>query len=401
MLRRPRGCPVELPLGVSGPQWRTLAQSSFAMGSLPEGTMCFYCNQEEAGYIPDGLLGPTCGTCQDDAFQFGIDFIDRRRQTRFLHSLRAVTGGQAGQGRNHHFYHLFLDQHAELGYTLAPFLIWTSHCTRGGAAVAAQALLDEATEGSDDDNGFPPLWEDQWQVVMQGELGRGITEAEAAGRNEVVPHWTLDRIRPEWHANAYRALRTPHGRTQLLHATRSMMRARYETNQTELVVLEAEHLLRDAEENLRIMQRNLQDARRDHAQAVDDESYYDTGIRQGGPEPQSRLPERYESAWAILAWMTTHGPVGNLRARNALAGYYWEQLSQWGRFQSNRPREGEQQRWDEDDDWHERVVDFGPDAAAVDQHFLRDVYAAPRVTRVTRDRAQGSFLLQPGLPPGH
>ena len=156
VLRRPRGCPVELPLGVSGPQWRTLAQSSSAMGSLPEGTMCCYCNQEEAGYIPDGLLGPTCGTCQDDAFQFGIDFIDRRRQTRFLHSLRAVTGGQAGQGRNHHFYHLFLDQHAELGYTLAPFLIWTSHCTRGGAAVAAQALLDEATEGSDDDNGFPP-----------------------------------------------------------------------------------------------------------------------------------------------------------------------------------------------------------------------------------------------------
>ena len=138
-------------------------------------------------------------------------------------------------------------------------------------------------------------------MVMQGELGRGITEAEAAGRNEVAPRWTLDRIRPEWHANAYRALRTPHGRTQLLHATRSMMRARYETNQTELVVLEAEHLLRDAEENLRIMQRNLQDARRDHAQAVLYESYHDTGIRQGGPEPQSRLPERYESAWAILA----------------------------------------------------------------------------------------------------
>ena len=35
------------------------------MGSLPEGTMCFYCGVEEAGYIPDGCLGAVCGTGLD------------------------------------------------------------------------------------------------------------------------------------------------------------------------------------------------------------------------------------------------------------------------------------------------------------------------------------------------
>ena len=365
------------------------------MGSSPDGTMCWYCNQQEAGYIPDGLMGPTCDTCTDDWQQFGPDFIDRRRQDRFLHSLRAVTGGQAGLGRNHLFHQLFLDQHAEHGHTLATFVIWTRHNTRGGLAVAAQ------DEDEEDDLGFPLLWEDQWHLVMQGELGRGIAEAQAAGRHVVVPHWTLDRVRPEWHANAYRALRTPHGRSQLVHATRRLMRARYETNQTELFVREAEELLRDAEDNLRIMQRNVQDARNDHAQAIAAEAYYDTGIFV--PEPQLRLPERYQSAWAILAWMTVHGPVGNLRAQNPLAGYYWEQLSQWDRFQSNRPRDGEEQRWDEDDDWPGDEVEFGNHAAAVERHFLTEVVEREvvRVPLITRERAQGTFRLPYEPPRGH
>ena len=45
--------------------------------------MCTYCGQEEAGYIPDGVLGPTCGTCQEEASDFGVEFVDRRRMTRF------------------------------------------------------------------------------------------------------------------------------------------------------------------------------------------------------------------------------------------------------------------------------------------------------------------------------
>ena len=36
-----------------------------AMGSLPEGTKCFYCAVNLAGYIPDGADGPMCGDCQD------------------------------------------------------------------------------------------------------------------------------------------------------------------------------------------------------------------------------------------------------------------------------------------------------------------------------------------------
>ena len=35
------------------------------MGSMPLGTLCFYCAEHEAGYIPDGAWGPMCGLCQD------------------------------------------------------------------------------------------------------------------------------------------------------------------------------------------------------------------------------------------------------------------------------------------------------------------------------------------------
>ena len=35
------------------------------MGSLPEGTMCYYCDDNPAGYIPDRCSGPVCGPCLD------------------------------------------------------------------------------------------------------------------------------------------------------------------------------------------------------------------------------------------------------------------------------------------------------------------------------------------------
>ena len=36
------------------------------MGSLDEGTLCWYCAVREAGYIPDGCLGPLCMGRYDD-----------------------------------------------------------------------------------------------------------------------------------------------------------------------------------------------------------------------------------------------------------------------------------------------------------------------------------------------
>ena len=36
------------------------------MGSLPEGTLCVYCNRNPAGYIPDGCPGPLCFAGPDD-----------------------------------------------------------------------------------------------------------------------------------------------------------------------------------------------------------------------------------------------------------------------------------------------------------------------------------------------
>ena len=303
------GQSLGLPLGVRGPLLRTLAQNSSAMGSAPDGTMCVYCYQEEADYIPDGLLGFTCGTCMDECPDFGIEFLDRKRMTRFLRSLRAVTGGQRGEGRRNPFYHLFLEEDAQLGYGIAPFLIRTTPTPR--AAVAAPELpassWSSVTEGSDDDGNdrWSLLWEHQWQVVMEAELG---SPAE-------VPTWTLDRVLPEWHTIAYRGLRTAHGRTELVQATHEIMRARYET-------LQAEQSLREAERTVLIAQHNLRAAQRNHVLAVAQERQYDTGVRystadgwdengQRRQQPQWRLPERYESAWAILAWMTTHGPVGN------------------------------------------------------------------------------------------
>ena len=35
------------------------------MGSVPESTLCYYCLEHEAGYIPDGACGTMCGACQD------------------------------------------------------------------------------------------------------------------------------------------------------------------------------------------------------------------------------------------------------------------------------------------------------------------------------------------------
>ena len=365
------------------------------MGSLPDGTMCIYCGQEEAGYIPDGLLGPTCGTCSDlasahETEEQALECLDRLRMARFLRSLRAVTGGERGEGRRNPFYHLFVEEDAPLGYGMAPFLIVTTlhaHLRPPRAAVAAPEL-SSATEGSDDDGNdrWPLLWEDQWRVVM-----------EAEDETWRLPRaWTLDRVLPEWHTSAYNALRTPHGRTELAQATQDIMRARYDT-------LLAELSLRDAEGSMAIARHNLRVAQRNHDRAVAQERQYDTGIRRrwrdpNGPawaQPQWRLPERYESAWAVLAWMTEHGPVGNRPARSELAQLYHTALAFWDRYQGRagrmthgrgsalpipsglvRPRGREEMRWNEYFLLEERWQDAGPlveELQQYQQHYLRDV----------------------------
>ena len=371
------------------------------MGSVPDGTMCIYCDAEEAGYIPDGLLGVTCGTCMDlasahETEEQALECLDRLRIVRFLRSLRAVTGGQRGEGRRNPFYHLFLEEDALLGYGMAPFLIVTTlhaHMRPPRAAVAAPEL-SSVTEGSDDDGNdrLPLLWEDQWRVVMEAE-------DEASRLREA---WTLDRVLPEWHTSAYNALRTPHGRTDLVQATQDMMRARYDTLLSDLS-------LRAAERSYAIARHNLRVAQRHHDRAVDAERQYDTGIRRllvVGPrvengelwtQPQWRLPERYESAWAVLAWMREHGPVGNRPARNDLAALYHAALAFWDRYQHRtgrtpssisrrsalpiphgllQPRGSEEERWQEYFVAEERWQDAGPleeDLQQFQQHYLRHV----------------------------
>ena len=130
--------------------------------------MCVYCNEEEAGYIPDGLLGFTCGTCMEDCATHGVGFIDRKRMDRYLHSLRAVSGE-----RQHPFHQLFLDRDPRngQGYNLAPFLIWTSQWHRPlSPRTAVAATDDDATVQESDDDANSLLWEDRWEAVMAAEL---------------------------------------------------------------------------------------------------------------------------------------------------------------------------------------------------------------------------------------
>ena len=97
------------------------------------------------------------------------------RMDRFLHSLRAVT-----DDRHHPFHQMFLDRDAELGYQLAPFLIWTSQWYRPPSPMAAVAATDDdATVQESDDDANSLLWEDRWQAVM-AETDRCCEEALSA-----------------------------------------------------------------------------------------------------------------------------------------------------------------------------------------------------------------------------
>ena len=58
------------------------------MGSLNPGTLCVYCGVREAGYIPDGCVGPLCFApkdvcCYDQAVIHGWSFVQRLRYERF------------------------------------------------------------------------------------------------------------------------------------------------------------------------------------------------------------------------------------------------------------------------------------------------------------------------------
>ena len=50
------------------------------MGTVEEGTMCAYCAVNEAGYIPDGCVGPTCPDCWDRTLE---GRVGRWRRFRF------------------------------------------------------------------------------------------------------------------------------------------------------------------------------------------------------------------------------------------------------------------------------------------------------------------------------
>ena len=69
------------------------------MGSLRDGTLCAYCDVEEAEYIPDGCCGPVCGVCMDAGIASGWRQIDLIRHNRWI---RALLGNLTAWARRHH-----------------------------------------------------------------------------------------------------------------------------------------------------------------------------------------------------------------------------------------------------------------------------------------------------------
>ena len=62
------------------------------MGTLAEGTRCYYCDDEPAGYIPDGC-GPVGGTCLTVLLHRGGWALAQVRLNRRVASWRNVAPG--------------------------------------------------------------------------------------------------------------------------------------------------------------------------------------------------------------------------------------------------------------------------------------------------------------------
>ena len=67
---------------------------AFAMGPLPDDTLCAYCGNNPAGYIPDGAAGALCfepenDCCWDVYVQHGWEDVTRIRVRRCAASLVA------------------------------------------------------------------------------------------------------------------------------------------------------------------------------------------------------------------------------------------------------------------------------------------------------------------------
>ena len=69
------------------------------MGALPEGTMCAYCDENEAGYIPDGCCGPVCGMCLDLGLDHGFEGVHTLRLQRWI---RAIIGWLSPRATSRH-----------------------------------------------------------------------------------------------------------------------------------------------------------------------------------------------------------------------------------------------------------------------------------------------------------
>ena len=91
------------------------------MGSCDPGTMCAYCDAEEAGYIPDGCVGPMCGSCMDWAAVGGRP--EMLRLQRRARSLLTLCPGHLSSGVTPSFATvIFHDE--RLSLVIVRWLIW-------------------------------------------------------------------------------------------------------------------------------------------------------------------------------------------------------------------------------------------------------------------------------------
>ena len=114
--------------------------STSAMGSLADGTMCSYCDEHAAGYIPDGCCGPLCGVCTDAALAGGFDQVCILRLQRWLRA--HLWHMSPREPRRPHTLAESVFHHPLVALHISQFMIvvadgWAVRSCRGACAAAA------------------------------------------------------------------------------------------------------------------------------------------------------------------------------------------------------------------------------------------------------------------------
>ena len=319
--------------------------------------MCVYCDREEAGYIPDGLLGATCPVCCEDACRHGVPHIDRKRLRRFQAAMRVV--GKEGQ-----LCQLFFAEGVELADFFSTFLVMTTEAfnrpsdrTRRAAVAAdgseAAVAADSGDEGTASDvtiQSGDVQWtsEDETAIVEEAERLREETAQGRGPINDATWSENWRRVEdlsrpyawpsgPHWASGAavaalraYETMGQPRGRDQMLRATGLLIWARQQTMDAQDEYLLARERLRNADRRLYIANLRESCIRHCRRSPVGDQRVAAASSMVGiTPEEGLRAEAQvYQTAVHILGAMF-HEPD------HVLSRYFQSELAGWSRRASS------------------------------------------------------------------